>query len=213
MLLMPATFSSHAGNTSPENDNSFVLTVAQPRSAAMGLPELSTSTLHEGSKEIRIWSGLSTIDPYKMLRIVIDENGQVTGEVFLSYLAETSHRHDPDSIDFYKSIKRQCKIVGATEKFEACKLKHVPKASIKELYRELETYEILTLPDQNDVPSSPKDVEIVDGSGLDVEVRVDDSYRVYGWANPAFRYGTEAHKASAIQSAVIHFMHSVLRPL
>ena len=75
VLLMTVGATSAATDSYP-----FLLSFTDVVAKTAGLPLLRDQILEPGEKEIRVWIGFGVVAPEKMVRIMIDKTGHVSGD-------------------------------------------------------------------------------------------------------------------------------------
>jgi hypothetical protein len=72
-----------------DDSRPFLLQFTDVVTKTAGLPVLRNDVLEPGEKEIRIWIGFGVAEPEKMVRIMVDKSGHISGETYLYYQPET----------------------------------------------------------------------------------------------------------------------------
>jgi tryptophan synthase alpha subunit len=160
---------------------------------------LKDTSLAAGEREIRVWVGFGIVVPEKMLRLRINSNGVVSGNVYLNY------PNDLENDEFLKRVLATCDHLKIGEEDNVCTRVYKSEPSWKSIYKNLLALNITNLPDQSELPAP--DIQVNDGIAMVVEIRDGTSYRAYQYSNPIFRSQPEAVAASKI----ITIVHKVAR--
>ena len=173
-----------------------------------GLGELRKSDLSLEEREVRIWTGFGSIVPEHMVRMLVNQRGEVSGFVFVHYPHDLSFLGDNETEKAFRN-----EVHCSEDSVQRGNEVHVCTSTLQESldwekeYRALVGLGLWDLPDESELP--PPETEVLDGAAVLVEVRVGGNYRAYQYINPGFRKGKEAGAAVKIMQRVYSIIAGV----
>jgi len=166
--------------------------------AEIGL--LRNSEFPNNRTEIRVWIGFGVITPDEMLRLQLQANGELSGEVLVYFPSDLTYMNKRSAKRFRDGIMRSCTRLRKGTKVDVCTATFKKTPNWNALYEQLNRLGITTLPDESELPRP--DVVVFDGISMVVEVREGSSYRAYQYSNPHFRREPESNAAQQIIRAI-----------
>jgi hypothetical protein len=154
-----------------------------------GLRPLLSDTLPPGAREVRLWHAVSFDGVMSLLRVRA-VGDVVTGELFV--YAGTP-MDTPPGAD--AALPAACRLRGRERGRLACAAEFREPVSWGAVLDSLEAHRVWTLPRGADLP---RQHEVWDGAGIDVEVRRGSCYRVYSYSNPDVETAPEFRDAAAL---------------
>jgi hypothetical protein len=178
VLMRPSAYYDIRAEVAPLNESELL-------PPALGVPSLKSNALPEGSREIRIYSGLVIAYPHSAL-IVRQEGGargKVSGRLVQYWpVNDTTFSKDFDSEALYTSATAgRCDEPRRGGTVVACTVRFAREPDWRALLRVLDSVNAWGLPDEREVRSRGM---TIDGWRLRVEARRGASYRQYEYHNP-----------------------------
>lgn len=198
-LLFASLMLAAAQATANEREEPFLLQFTSEAVTTAGMGTLKESHIPDQTSEIRVWIGFGVVQPQKMLRLRVNADGGVSGEILVHFPSDLTYMED-HAAEFRRDVMRNCTNLRTGKESDVCTatLKNTP--SWDALYKNLFRLGITTLPDQSELPQP--EIDVLDGIAMVVEVREGSSYRAYEYSNPAFRSEPEAEAATMIIHAI-----------
>jgi hypothetical protein len=162
--------------------------------ALAGLRPLALDTLPSDVREIRIRHGASFVGTTTLLRVQATPSA-VSGELIL-YVGSIADTH-PDS---QARIPLRCRKRGARPGRAACTAEFSDPVSWAAVLEQMERQDVWSLPSAG---SLPRVHVVMDGHGIEVEVRQGACYRSYQYGNPESETIPEYRKAAALLRLVL----------
>jgi hypothetical protein len=178
-----------------DGDRPFLLAFTHDVASTAGIGSLENSLVPEGSSEIRVWIGFGVVVPDHLLRLVIDRDGEVEGNVFRHFPSDTSYMQEYEA-EFHRELMTGCTDLRRGKESAVCTATFRDQPDWLALYGNLVDLDILTLPDESELPKPQHRVK--DGIAMVVEIRSGSDYRAYGYSNPSVRTEPQAQSASHI---------------
>jgi len=155
-----------------------------------------------GSLEVRVWIGfgLSSLQGYRLCRngdtwtgVYVNANHFAIQEIWLKNQRQLNKKQK----EIYESLYKESKPL-----YEL-----TPQTGWENLWKKVEAFGILTLPDASTLPNRKN---IRDGVGYVVEINDGEHYRTYLYSNPHYQEWPEATKILEIIATLsIEFRHSL----
>ena len=130
-----------------------------------------------------------------LLRLFISTDEKVKGDVFI-YYANGSHYMKEHGAKFLRKLKLGCENFRRGTHLDVCAATFRLSPDWHEIYNNLNSLGIKTLPDQSELPGA--EIYVTDGTSVVIEVRDGARYRSYEYSNPSVRSEPEASRASEI---------------
>lgn len=155
-----------------------------------GLRPLLHDSLPAAVREVRLWTAASWVGVTSLVRVrAIGDS--VTGEliVFAGSIIDTPP--DADAV-----LPPACRLLGRRPGRLACAAEPRDPIDWAVVLDSLEAHRVWTLPRSSDLP--PRKHMVMDGIGMDVEVRHGGCYRIYSYGNPGTETTPEYRDAAAL---------------
>lgn len=159
----------------------------------VGHQPLRREDLPDGQQEVRVWVGFGITGPMEYLRLRATQE-QVRGELYLWW----STRYGSGPVDFVRE-HFACEPVQQGVAAGACRARYSAAPEWGQLLDLMEEHQVWSLPDASTLPG---EVQMLDGTGVLVEVRDGQRYRAYLYSNPSHQPWPEAKHADAIMGVV-----------
>lgn len=164
---------------------------------AVGQRSLRSTDLPEGQQELRIWVGFGISAPMEYLRLRATQD-KVRGELYLWWSTQYSAGRD-FALEEFVTKRFACQKLQRGRMATACRARFSETPDWGQVLDLLERNRVWSLPD----PSTLKgEVDMMDGTGVLVEVRDGPRYRAYLYSNPSRQPWPEAKNAEAILGVV-----------
>lgn len=178
----------------------FLLQFTHEVAETAGIGRLDATPISAGASEIRVWLGFGTVIPAEMLRLQVDEEGVVSGQVLIHFPADLSFMEAGRATKFREKVSGYCADFRSGPESEVCTANFGDEPDWHALHDALIRMGITLLPDESELPKP--EFEVTDGMAVVVEVRNGEAYRAYGYSNPGFRSEPEAEAATRIIESV-----------
>ena len=183
----------------------FLLHFTNDAAQTAGIGLLKDSVLPEHSSEMRIWIGFGLVGPNQMLRLRVNPDGIVSGEILVHFRSDLSYMSPTDVAEFRQDVMRNCTNLRKGKESDVCTATFKRPPNWKSVLEKLVGLGVRTLPDESQLPKP--ELDMLDGIAMVVEVRDGSNYRAYKYSNPSFRSQPEAVAASKIMDIAIAVFH------
>ena len=199
-FVLVAVILTSGQNSAETKEQPFLLQFTHEVATTAGIGLLSDLVIPDNATEIRVWIGFGTVIPEEVLRLGINADGVVSGDVLIHFPSDLTSMGSQDASEFLKSIMRNCRDSRKGEQSEVCTATYRHEPDWEALYEDLLGLGIATLPDESELPKP--EFMVMDGISMVVEVRNGPKYRAYQYSNPAFRDEPEARAATKIMRTI-----------
>lgn len=191
VLVSVLAHSSSYGASQP-----FFLQFTNEVSAAAKIGVLNRTLIPSKESEYRIWIGFGIELPEYAVRLRVDAQGRVRGELLAHYPRDLKYMGKDEADDFRKNISQACSNLRHGVSSDVCTVTFSTPPDWQNLYIKLRELGVETLPDESQLPKS--NMMVLDGVAMLVEIRHGETYRAYEYSNPSIRSEQEAKAAAQI---------------